>query len=83
MYDLWRADGTKREGIEKDVFSGIAILNGTSWAENCGEVMRFLAGGMAFTNSWVEDSAPEASASLSFLPFTYCPSVRATIRRLV
>jgi hypothetical protein len=79
MYDLWRADGTKREGIEKDVFRGTAILNGTSRVENCGEVTRSLAGEMTFTDSWKEDRAPEASASLSFLPFTYCPSVRATI----
>lgn len=76
---MWRADGTKREGIEKEVFRGTAILNGTSWVENGRELTRSLAGEMTFTDLWEEDSGPEVSASLSFLPFTYCPSVRAMI----
>lgn len=76
---MWRADGTKREGIEKEVFRGTAILNGTSWVENGREVTRSLAGEMKFTDSWEEDSGPEASAFSLFLPFTYCPSVRAMI----
>lgn len=30
MYDLWRAEGTKRAGMEKEVSRGIAILNRVS-----------------------------------------------------
>lgn len=77
MYDLWRADGTKREGMEKEVFRGTSISSGTFCVANGREVTRPLAGEMTFTESWEEDSGLEASASLSFLPFTYCLSVRA------